>query len=286
VFDQPSRGSLRGGEEGLLRADVGVGAVESEDEVSVEVDHGHDRGGRVDALHPVRGDVHPDRGGGGRAGRLGVDGATERQGQQVHVHAAALARPDRTPAGVHPVAAWAGRRDIEADHAVAQVDPLLPDQLEQPRGVRNVQSDLGGELLQADRALADLAELDRRPGHPGGVLLVPHDFSNGLGALVGCGLLVGGWRGAGPAASRASRTHCSAGWPASRCSSRYRRQATVISEGGSLPGSTSRPSTRIVGEPGKWARWAAAWSPIKLLRSSASMPSSAQTRSTSASAPA
>jgi hypothetical protein len=105
VVSQPSRRGLRGGEEWLLRADVDIDAVQSKGEVGVEVDRGDDRGGRVDALHPLVSDVHRDRGAGGRAGRYGVDRAAERQGQQVHVHAGALARPDRPPAGVHAVAA-------------------------------------------------------------------------------------------------------------------------------------------------------------------------------------
>jgi len=53
VVSQPSRRGLRGGEERLLRADVGVDAVQSKGEVGVEVDRGDDRGGRVDALHPL-----------------------------------------------------------------------------------------------------------------------------------------------------------------------------------------------------------------------------------------
>ena len=56
--------------------------------------------------------------------------------------------------------------------------------------------------------------------------------------------------------------------------------------GGRLaPGSTSRPSTRTVGEPGNRARSAAAWSTIRLVRSSVSTSNSARTRSTKASVP-
>jgi hypothetical protein len=53
VVCQPSRRGLRGGEERLLGTDVGVDAVQSKGELSVEVDNGHDIGGRVDVLHPV-----------------------------------------------------------------------------------------------------------------------------------------------------------------------------------------------------------------------------------------
>jgi hypothetical protein len=53
---------------------------------------------------------------------------------------------------------------------------------------------VGGELVQADRALAGLGELDRRPGDPGGVLLVTHDLPR---TLVGCGALLRFWPGVG-----------------------------------------------------------------------------------------
>jgi hypothetical protein len=66
VVSQPSRRRLGGGEERLLGADLGIGLVGSEGEVGVEVHHGDHCGGRVDAPDSVGGDVHRDRGAGGR----------------------------------------------------------------------------------------------------------------------------------------------------------------------------------------------------------------------------
>jgi hypothetical protein len=60
---------------------------------------------------------------------------------------------------------------------------------------RGWHSDLGGELVQADRALAGLGELDRRPRDPAACCLSPMVSPR---ALVGCGALLRFWRGVGP----------------------------------------------------------------------------------------
>ena len=72
------------------------------------------------------------------------------------------------------------------------------------------------------------------------------------------------------AATRAWRSQRSCGWPARRCSCRYSRHSRVYSTGGSTAGSTSRPATRTVGEPGNRARSVDAWSVIRMVRSSTS----------------